>query len=147
MAGRYTGTSSAQALDADAPYLVESYQNSENVESLQNNLPTYTYSKDPQTPGEPRSWEDAARAKSKPIVNSKPGMPGHVYVDMDNDEAVSRLPGVAGAAPTPLNTTITGYATNLGWELSKLCAAAYIFPPFTSVLLLIFETQNVCYIC
>lgn len=143
MSGSLGRSSSSKALDADAPYLVESYQNSEFNDSLKHTLPTYTYSSDPKTPGQPRSWEDAARAKPKPMSAPKPGMPGHVYVDMDSSEAVAGLQQGLAGAPTPLNSTITGYATSLGWELSKLCALAYIFPPFTSVFLLIFETQNV----
>ena len=147
MSGRLAGTSSSKVLDADAPYLVESYQNSESSGSLKQNLPIYTYSSDPQTPGQPRSWEDAARAKSKPISGPKPGMPGHVYIDMDNNDVIAGVQGGFTNSPTPLNTSITGYATSLGWELSKQCALEYIFPPFTSVFLLIFETQNVSEEC
>lgn len=146
MTGRFTGTSSSKELDADAPYLVESYQKSGSTDSWNQNLPTYTYSSDPQTPGKPRTWEDAARAKPKSFSAPKPGMPGHVYVDMDSNDTIAGLEGGSTGAPTPLNSSITGYATSLGWELSKLCALAYIFPPFTSVFLLIFETQNVSFL-
>jgi len=35
------------------------------------------------------------------------------------------------------------YSTAQGWNLSTLCFAAWSLPPFSSVLLLIFETENV----
>lgn len=34
------------------------------------------------------------------------------------------------------------YSTSQGWNLSNLCFASWILPPFTSVLLLIWETEN-----
>jgi hypothetical protein len=35
------------------------------------------------------------------------------------------------------------YSTAQGWNLSNLCFAAWAFPPFSSVLMLIIETENV----
>jgi len=72
-----------------------------------------------------------------------PGAPGHVYADVNEDNPYLGVGGAPSIAPAPLNATITGYATGLGWELSKLCAMAYAIPPFSSVLLLLWETQNV----
>lgn len=37
----------------------------------------------------------------------------------------------------------SSYSTSQGWSLSNLCFAAWALPPFSSVLMLIFETENV----
>ncbi|PWN92413.1 hypothetical protein FA10DRAFT_266181 [Acaromyces ingoldii] len=36
----------------------------------------------------------------------------------------------------------SSYSTSQGWSLSNLCFAAWALPPFSSVLMLIFETEN-----
>ena len=66
-----------------------------------------------------------------------------MYANVDTDNPYLGVGGAPSVTPAPLNATITGYATGLGWELSKLCAIAYAIPPFSSVLLLLYETQNV----
>lgn len=106
-------------------------------------LPQYSYSRDPREPGQPRSWDDAARAPAHPGASVPGGMPGHVYVDVDGDDPSSGLGGAPTATMPSTHSSLTGYATGLGWELSKLCAAAYALPPFSSVLLLLYEVQNV----
>ncbi|KAL4402190.1 hypothetical protein ACI68E_001842 [Malassezia pachydermatis] len=133
----------AKGLDEDAPYIIESYQSSDGQYSAPQAPPSYTYSRDPRPPSQPRSWDEAARAKTMPINPSEPRSIGHVYVDVDEETQEFGLGGTPSTMPGSLNSTITGYATGLGWELSKLCALAYILPPFSSVLLLVFETTNV----
>lgn len=131
------------ASDADAPYLVESYQYGTDA-GAKDQLPTYTYStaSTGERPiGQPRSWDEAARAKATPIQGRFAQDSGHIYIDVDaeaHDRSTLPSHGVA-----PINTTITGYATALGWDLSKLCVFPYIFPPFTSMVVLVWETQNV----
>lgn len=135
---------SSNGLDADAPYLVESYQHGTG-RGTQDQLPTYTYSSDPASSrpaGQPRSWDEAARAKANPIQPKAAQDKGHVYIDVDDEQAQSNPSGTPSLAPPPANSTITGYATALGWDLSKLCALPYVFPPFTSIFVLIWETQN-----
>lgn len=51
--------------------------------------------------------------------------------------AQSRPQPGSGARPDHLS-----YSTAQGWSLSSLCLAAWALPPFTSVLLLIYETEN-----
>lgn len=136
-------SAASQLYDADAPFLVESYQNVSDGASGKEFLPSYSYNNTPHTPGQPRSWDEAARAPTNPIRPSMPGTPGHVYADVNEDNPYLGVGGAPSIAPAPLNATITGYATGLGWELSKLCAMAYAIPPFSSVLLLLWETQNV----
>ena len=133
----------SQLYDADAPFLVESYQNVSDEAGGKDLLPSYSYNTTPHTPGQPRSWDEAARAPTNPIRPTIPGAPGHVYADVNEDNPYLGVGGAPSIAPAPLNATITGYATGLGWELSKLCAMAYAIPPFSSVLLLLWETQNV----
>lgn len=134
----------SQLYDADAPFLVESYQHGDDANTENpDTMPSYTYSNDPRMPGEPRSWDDAARAPPNPIRSTVPGGTGHVYASVDGDNPYLGVGGAPSVAPAPLNAIITGYATGLGWELSKLCALAYAIPPFSSVLLLLWETQNV----
>ena len=126
---------SSNGLDADAPYLVESYQHGTG-RGTQDQLPTYTYSSDPASSrpaGQPRSWDEAARAKANPIQPKAAQDKGHVYIDVDDEQAQSNPSGTPSLAPPPANSTITGYATALGWDLSKLCALPYVFPPFTSI--------------
>lgn len=129
--------------DADAPFLVESYQHGTGSFPTQESLPSYSYSNDPHMPGQLRSWDDAARASPIPIRSPDSGPHGHVYANVDTDNPYLGVGGAPSVTPAPLNATITGYATGLGWELSKLCAIAYAIPPFSSVLLLLYETQNV----
>ena len=129
--------------DADAPFLVESYQNGDDTKQGPTSMPSYTYSNERRMPGEPRSWDEAARVPPNPIRPPVPGGTGHVYANVDEDNPYLGVGGAPSIAPAPLNATITGYATGLGWELSKLCAMAYVIPPFSSVLLLLWETQNV----
>ncbi|EDP44969.1 hypothetical protein MGL_0776 [Malassezia globosa CBS 7966] len=128
--------------DADAPFLVESYQHGAGSFQTQESLPSYSYSNDPHMPGQLRSWDDAARAPPVPIRSPNSGPHGHVYANVDSDNPYLGVGGAPSVTPAPLNATITGYATGLGWELSKLCAIAYAIPPFSSVLLLLYETQN-----
>lgn len=131
------------ASDADAPYLVESYQH-ETGAGLKDQLPTYTYSASStgeRPTGQPRSWDEAARAKATPIQGRPAQDTGYVYIDVDS-EAQSRGP-IPSHGVAPINTTVTGYATALGWDLSKLCIFPYLFPPFTSMMVLVLETQNV----
>ena len=136
-------SAASKLYDADAPFLVESYQNDGDGAGGKDSLPSYTYNNTPHTAGQPRSWDDAARAPANPIHATMPGAPGHVYADVNEDTPYLGVGGAPSIAPAPLNATITGYATGLGWELSKLCAMAYAIPPFSSVLLLLWETQNV----
>lgn len=131
--------------DADAPYIVESYQHEgEDAPDSHEQPPSYTYSQKPHTSGgqaPTRSWDDAARAQTNPIrPDTQMPAVSRAYVDVESglDEN-----GVAGGVPGPLNATISGYATAHGWELGKLCALCYIFPPFTGAFVLVWETQNV----
>ncbi|PKI83890.1 hypothetical protein MVES1_001997 [Malassezia vespertilionis] len=127
----------SKALDGDAPYIVESYQN-DTAQFNGGPAPSFTYTHNPGSQDgdfeQPRSWEDAARAQATPEY-------GHVYVNIDPNNPQHSIGGTY-ASPTPLHATITGYATSLGWPLSTECAIPYVFPPFTSVFVLIFETKN-----
>lgn len=134
-----------KGLDADAPFLVESYQHGTDG-STNGQLPSYTYTTDPNSEPQarqPRSWDEASRAKPNPIQPKPKHDAGHVYLNVDSNDSELDVHGGPSDPPAPTNTTITGYATALGWELSKLCALPYIFPPFTSAIVLIWETQNV----
>ncbi|WFD31612.1 hypothetical protein MSPP1_002651 [Malassezia sp. CBS 17886] len=136
----------SKGYDADAPYLIESYQHASLPAQPGSMPPAYTYSNNPHgpapTPHGHRSWDDAARAKANPMPPPMPGGSRHVYVDVDAADPELGLGGTPAAAPAPLNATITGYATTLGWDLGKLCALVYALPPFSSVLILLWETQN-----
>ena len=131
----------SKGYDADAPYLIESYQNTTTPLTVSEHLPSYSYSNDPHTPNQPRSWDEAARVKSKPLNPNPYSNGSHIYVNVDQDG--QDMGDASTSAPAPLNSAITGYATGLGWDLGKMCAMAYVLPPFSSVPLLIWETQNV----
>lgn len=142
--GKSAAVAPSKGLDADAPYLVESYQNSTGNAGTDDPVPAYTYSADPHgaAPAQ-KSWDEAARAKANPIRPAATHNAGHVYIDVDAERMQQSESSAPTFAPAPINSTITGYATALGWDLSKLCALTYIFPPFTSIFVLIWETQNV----
>lgn len=150
-AGGRGGASSGKSeplYDADAPYIVESYQGDGNADDeldAEGQPPAYSYTHNPglsSSAAPTRSWDDAARAKPNPInpTGGHQANQPHAYVDM---EAGGIPGGFPGSMPAPLNTSITGYATAHGWDLGKLCLACYVLPPFTSAIVLIWETQNV----
>ena len=120
--------------DADAPYIIESEANAlGSDEQAADALPSYTYSSG-QVPT--RSWDDASREQTRAIKPQAAGEPSNSYVDIESQSGF--VP-----PPAPIKSTITGYATAYGVDLSMLCASPYVFPPFSSIPVLIWETQNV----
>ncbi|WFD33221.1 hypothetical protein MCUN1_000034 [Malassezia cuniculi] len=117
--------------DADAPYIVESEPGGADGDAGQDAPPMYTYTSG-QAPT--RSWDDASREKTR-AINPQPAPPVDTYGDLESQSGFA-------APPAPLNSTITGYATAYGIDLSLLCAFPYLLPPFTSIPVLIWETQN-----
>lgn len=62
-----------------------------------------------------------------------------------NQPAWSQNGQIGGAGLSPSNSSRPdhlSYSTSQGWNLSNLCFATWGLPPFTSVLLLIWETEN-----
>ncbi|WFC99559.1 hypothetical protein MYAM1_002304 [Malassezia yamatoensis] len=138
------GSSDARMLDADAPVLIESYQN-ETDTNLRDRMPNYTYATDPsaeQGTVPVRSWDEAARAKATPIEPRDDHTKGHVYIDVNEENTQPSSNNPSSFTPAPVNASITGYTTALGWNLSKLCVLPYVFPPFTSFIALVWETEN-----
>lgn len=122
--------------DADAPYIVESSTSVNGVsEDAQDAPPSYTYSNDKAT----RSWDDASREKTR-AIDPQLDTPHGAYVDVESQSGFA-------SPPAPLNSTITGYATAYGFDLGILCAISYVLPPFSSIPVLLWETQNVRLTC
>ena len=120
--------------DADAPYIVESEVDATGPsENASDTPPSYTYSSG-QAPT--RSWDDASREKTRAINPQSGVASSNGYGDIESQSGFS-------PPPAPLNSTITGYATAYGIDLSILCALPYVFAPFSSIPVLIWETQNV----
>ncbi|WFD44055.1 hypothetical protein MPSI1_002720 [Malassezia psittaci] len=109
------GSSDARMLDADAPVLIESYQNETDTNS-RDQIPTYTYATD-QSAGQgtvpARSWDEAARAKATPIKPRDDHTKGHVYIDVNEDNTHASSSNASSFTPAPVNASITGYTTAL----------------------------------
>lgn len=122
--------------DADAPYIVESSAGVNDVPEDANDAPpSYTYSDGKAT----RSWDDASREKTR-AIDPQADASRSAYVDVESQSGFA-------PPPAPLNSTITGYATSYGFDLGILCAFPYVLPPFTSIPVLLWETQNVRLTC
>lgn len=104
--------------DIDPRYATESYQSS------YTNGPSYSKQSPAISSYNQQSFQSApvwAQKQQQPPLNSAAQRPH----------------------PQSSRTDHLSYSTAHGWNLSNLCFAAWSLPPFSSVLLLIFETENV----
>ncbi|PWN31464.1 uncharacterized protein FA14DRAFT_128078 [Meira miltonrushii] len=111
--------------DFDPRYATESYQSSS-----------------PYTPANANQARPAWATASSGVG----GGPASIESQYRNQPAWSQngqIGGGAGLGPSNASRPDhLSYSTSQGWNLSNLCFATWGLPPFTSVLLLIWETEN-----
>ena len=136
--------------DEDGQYAIDSYQSSkptthssENVRSLGSQSSNQVVfdadaKADPRRSAPPQQPQQGRAPTS--YQSPLPAWSAQASLQQQARQAGPAQARVGGAGILPDHHS---YSTSQGWSISHLCLLAWAFPPFTSVLVLIWETENV----